>query len=160
MVLGIIILKLAVQWDITCLGELIIVGEIRKCSLMMMRRMRSSTTMLVPLGGSKVCIPIPFGPASSDNTNTWGLSGKQAVCISSGESPMRNNSIWRNSRGYLLLITSLYGEQSDQSHRCCSARVSVSISWLFGSVDINAALQRCKNAQGLLFCPSSFPKLL
>lgn len=77
------------------------------------------------------------------------LPGKQ-----SANSLKRNNSICCNSSGNLLSITSLYREWRPQPHRCCVARISVSISWLFGSVDINVVSQHCKIAQGLLFCPS------
>lgn len=89
-----------------------------------------------------------------------GTFGVWLVNTQSGKSLKRNNSICCNSRGNLLLITSLYREWSHQSHRCCAARISVSISWLFGSADINVVSQHCKIAQGLLFCPSSLPKWL
>lgn len=89
-----------------------------------------------------------------------GTLGVWLINIQYGKSLKRNNSICCSSRGNLLLITSLYSEWSHQTHRCCAASISVSISWLFGSADINVVSQHCKIAQGLLFCPSCLPNRL
>lgn len=89
-----------------------------------------------------------------------GTLGVWLVNTQYGKSPKRNNSICCSSGGNLLLITSLYREWPHQSHRRCAARISVSVSWLFGSADINVVSQHCKIAQGLFFCPSFHPKWL